>query len=1274
MSKLKKTLISVVLLIISIVVFCTVSNALYKPGERVKLTYENWIFNSRILCVEHEQRLWSEGRMYTVVNNVHIEGKKAKDYKGTEIESKENAKLAYILSKATGVGSRYNKEYSDVQNAIWDYMPTWIKKVGDKFVGISVGFASNSPGIAGRGTKLLKEADNYANNLNDGSINNKTDESKIKVEAYKNNNETDLKIGPFSFEFGGNLTKIELSDTTQNKTITPKSYVVYSGTKLKAVELNKIKSGEKFYAIIPSNSGIGVINNIKATASQNVKVADISFLKCDDGVWQNLIQYEHSEKPVNTDLNWDVKIPLLINISGFVWEDTLGGKNNSYVTYGENIYKEGDVLVEGITVRLKDQNGNVVKNNDGNDAVTTTNAQGEYKFTNLLIANLADYWVEFEYDGLKYTTVKPLVGNDQKINAKASEVVEQRKELNTAFTEITNKGNISDREHGYSRNGNGNVTGELTYKNNTNEWYSTFESTTYNKNLSANTKITNYSINEQFKNGNYEVNDDGAVEIKYINAGLVKREQPQMSISNDIESVEVDVNGYSHLYEYKQRKEAIENNTAFNVGVKFGKEYTSGYYRAIYPSDIQYSATASSDNKLKVYVTYSTTIRNLSTELKMSLNELANYYDKEYEIVDSWIGDNEKNKVEWHKLPESSKYDDQKYDDGKYKGAYTTSLAGTKIDAQKNIKIYVKFQVSEGAVLGLLNEKATLNNTLEVFSYSTYYGSDKEECKTGDIYAGIDRASAPGNAKPGDKTTYEADTDDAPSLLLEAKGVRTIEGNVFEDSTEKEDLQTGKERRGDGIYKDGENSIRGVEVSLLYADGAKAGKPNDVANIYPNITDENGNVIADIHAETAPAKMITGADGHYIFRGIEPDKYFIKYTYSNGETKVFDTEGKEVKDINVQDYKSTIITSDTIKNAFEENESHLTWYKEDNKTRYSDARDNYDIRQKIDEKLKAIDATTEPTIKSLDANTPKFDLGIEYDTTYTESTGDFYEYKISNIDFGIVRRPMQSAELDKVISNIKVTLPNGQLLVDGDPRKGNLNYVTVTDDTIYITIDSELLYGSQVELKYDLKVTNTSELDYLSRDYYYYGIKEGDKVKFTRAALIDYVDKELTLKAGQDGDWQVFGNAEALAEKGYNWNLTEEEEQKLLNNFSVIVKAEPVSETESIEPGNSKISSIIVEKLLSESNEMSFDNNGEVVTIEKNGGSNITTKLGSYAKVLAANPDAEPVETDEDKAQTTTIIPPTGATNNNVLYAIIGVISLAVLGTGTYGVRRFLKK
>jgi len=51
-----------------------------------------------------------------------------------------------------------------------------------------------------------------------------------------------------------------------------------------------------------------------------------------------------------------------------------------------------------------------------------------------------------------------------------------------------------------------------------------------------------------------------------------------------------------------------------------------------------------------------------------------------------------------------------------------------------------------------------------------------------------------------------------------------------------------------------------------------------------------------------------------------------------------------------------------------------------------------------------------------------------------------------------------------------------------------------------------------------------------------------------------------------------------------------------------------------------------------------------------------------------------PQELDEADAPTTGIIPPTGTTNHNVLYAIIGMASLIVLGAGTYGIRRFLKK
>ena len=957
-----------------------------------------------------------------------------------------------------------------------------------------------------------------------------------------------------------------------------------------------------------------------------------------------------------------------LKIRGYVWEDMLGGKSNSYSTYGENTYAQGDTLVEGLNVRLKDNNGNVIN-------TTKTDKNGAYEFAEVSREAIEKglYYVEFEYNGLTYTSVVALVGNDSSVNSKAGEVVEQRKKLNAAFTEITNKDDINDRNHGYSRDASGNVTGTLEYENHTDQWYSTFKNTTYNNetyenvNLTANTNVSGYSLEKEFKEGRYIVDENNAFVIENVNYGMRKREMPQISISNDIDNVRVVVNGYDHRYDYHQRDEYVNNNSAFNVGVKFGKEYVSGYTRAVYPSDVQYSSTDAEDsNKLRVYVTYATTIRNLSNSLVMTANELVNYYDKNYTIVNSWV-DDVNNKVTWN---DTSKYG-QKYDDSKFKASYTTGLAGLKLNAGENKKVYIEFQVSDEAVLGLLSNNATLDNTMEVFSYSTYYGSDAEGCKAGDIYAAIDKASAPGNAKmelDGEnkliKTSYEADTDSAPSLLLEAKGVRTIEGNVFEDETSDE-LQSEKERKGDGIYDAGkENVISGVKVELLTTDG-------NVAIIYPNASDENGNPVPNTTGQEAVAT--TGADGHYIFKGIEPGIYFIRYTYANGTTKVFDMNGKEVKDINVQNYKSTIITSDTIKKAFENNDANKTWYK-DNSTRYSDARDNYEQREAIDSELKLVDGTTKTNNNSLEADTPKLELGVEYETIYTASTGDYYEYKVSDIDLGIAERPRQAANLDKVISNIKVTLPNGQVLVDGNP-KDKLAYVTVTDDTVYITMDSELIYGSHLEINYDLVLTNISELDYISKNYYYYGIKEGDVVKFNRATLVDYVDRELILKAGTNGNWTVLGNAVQLTEKGFGWDLTEDQEKQLLKNFSTVVKAEPVSANAELEPGQSVSSAIIVEKLLSNKDqELSYDNNGEVVTIGKNGGSIMTTKLGSFASLLAANPEEKPQEYDEDKALTTTIIPPTGATNHNVMYAIIGAISLAIIGAGTYGVRRFLKK
>ena len=110
-----------------------------------------------------------------------------------------------------------------------------------------------------------------------------------------------------------------------------------------------------------------------------------------------------------------------LKIRGYVWEDMLGGKSNSYSTYGENTYAQGDTLVEGLNVRLKDNNGNVIN-------TTKTDKNGAYEFAEVSREAIEKglYYVEFEYNGLTYTSVVALVGNDSSVNSKEKLLSKER--------------------------------------------------------------------------------------------------------------------------------------------------------------------------------------------------------------------------------------------------------------------------------------------------------------------------------------------------------------------------------------------------------------------------------------------------------------------------------------------------------------------------------------------------------------------------------------------------------------------------------------------------------------------------------------------------------------------------------------------------------------------------------------------------------------------------------------------------------------------------------
>jgi len=1012
-----------------------------------------------------------------------------------------------------------------------------------------------------------------------------------------------------------------------------------------------------------------------------------------------------------------------IDLSGKVWEDKFGGKTNVF----DEILNENDKLLKDIRVNLKDEKGNIVLNRDGEKMTTLTDEKGEYRFTYVLAKELSKYYVEFEYDGLVLTSVKPLATDEQAKSSKANEVVAERKALNEIFAEITNsdEGNKA-QDKGFTRDSNGKVTGTVTYQNDTEEYLSyvkAWESDNYSRTITANTKLSentnpkldNYDLGKQYENKNYIINSEGRQEIQNINLGLIEREQPHLSISSDIDNVRITINGYEHLYnkasgQYGEREDSGDD--MFNVGVKFGSKYiTSQYTRAIYPSDVKYTATDAKDSdKLKVYITYKIAVRNTSRSLDAIVNELVNYKDNRLEeVYESYFVDNQGNRkdIEW---TNQSKYG-QSYNDEKYTAYYTTGLAETKIPAQSIMNVYVTYRVGDATVLNLLNPDgdAVLGNVSEINSYSTFYGIAKEGQEAGQVYAGLEGikqkdneisinvtgGSAPGNAIPEKISTYEADTDRAPSIKLTAQGVREIEGTVFEDTAIVKD----NERNGDGVYDSSkENTVGGVKVELLktYID-ENNNRVYEIAKLYPPKAEQANNSGKDVTtAEEGVDAVInsTTNKGYYIFKGIEPDNYVIKYTYSNGSTKLYDTTGKEItdKEVNVQTYKSTLIKGDDIFKAFKEQDEKvnenvkLDWYRDDkeDKNRYSDARDDYEQREQIDNELKNITNSTMSNVKYTDmfARTPRFFIDIEHLTLYTASKGDAYTNKVSNIDFGIVERPHQSATLNKEVSNIKLTLANGQVLVNGDPRN-NLEYVSYIapdknnianpNGLIKIEADSELIYGSTLEIKYKLTLTNTSENDYRNKDYYYYGTDKSNPIKMTSVSLLDYVDKELVISEDSKEQWkEIPVNVEEILK--YGLSISDAERENLLKQHSTVVTTEAMPQGTELEAGKSVSTVITLERILSNSDELSYVNKSEVVTVGKTGGSMLSSTVGSYAKALAANPLAETDEneSDEDISETLAVVPPTGE-NRGLTYAVIAFASLVTLGAGIFVVRKIVK-
>lgn len=779
--------------------------------------------------------------------------------------------------------------------------------------------------------------------------------------------------------------------------------------------------------------------------------------------------------------------------------------------------------------------------------------------------------------------------------------------------------------------------------------------------------------------------------IENINLGVKERAQPDLALTKDIYSAKVTVNGYEHTYMYNQKfVDKDQNEDEFNVDVKFGEKFgNKSFTRAIYPSDVK----ETQDKDFSVKVVYKITLKNRSGVLYSKINSLVDYFDARYTIEENGaIGTGYEN----GKIKDEIRYKlDRSYQDAEYRKLIIN--CDTKINPnESNKNIYVEYTLTRNGVKDILfdkngNQKTNiegLENIVEINSYSTY--SDKDFTKS---YAGIDSNSNPGSTVPGNKDTYEDDTDYAPGLILEVANPREIKGTVFEDNAvDPTEGGTNRERLGNGKFDDGEKTISGVQVGLY--------KEAD----FEEIKDEDGKIIdMQLESEAKPVgtttyggdnKDSTGKDGAFTIKDFAPGEYRIVYFWGDGK-------------YTIEDYKSTIWTSD---NKNEKDGNPNTWYRVNTDKRYSDALDNYDTRLKIDR--------GDTSINKMDSKTPTMVFGVELaddiDNKKTETSGiDKVTFSIENIDFGVIERPRQSIDVTKRAKSMKMTLANGQVIADAKivEKDGKLQLEQQVKGVIYTEpsdknnpkngqikaeIDNELIQGSKVEIEYEIKVQNNSEIDYDSEKYYCYGEKDVEIVKIKASGVYDYLDNTM-IANDENTEWETIKD---YNEKVSKPTVIEEYLHKYQSsstdasgNTEIRIGYEKFEEQYSEAIGNWRIENIITarKKRLADKTILHNANlEGEIAPGEFNMASLTASKILTNTDEIELNNDVEITEVTRtaktgrkvtpkytslyDRGETVTITTPTGENKNYILITIVAISFFVILGTGIVFIKKKILK
>ena len=1148
-----------------------------------------------------------------------------------------------------------------------------------------------------------------------------------------------------------------------------------------------------------SNESNRYIAQAKAAASKTEYHVKIYYLSSGKQNWQQLILVEpyDDNTPPDEPTPGQTEVIGTVNISGYVWEDIAGGTKNNVINskYAES---DGDLRVEGIKVHWKASDGTELGS-------ATTDKNGAYKLsTNITLYNhpygikdkekydrINNSYIEFEYNGLKYTTVAYNGNLSSSDTSKGKEDANKRTALDEKFDRVENQavydGNqaiitglpntkISDANYTPELAVSAstiNITRDLMKNAENNNWTETKEfcidhcQVGEGPHLVKKITTSGGSTIEVYCNGSIKVNDvnneylDNVISsikevmgdeintsegsqahyysagetngpthrdclqsgqeiyvwnINNMNLGLTRREQPDAALTSDIEKVRVVMKNQEYTYIYGNR--GIQNNEElFDYTVKFGNKYMQTYTRAVNPADIAYVNYNNTDD-LKVYVTYDIVLKNQSNTLSMTINNIVNYYENDYTI---YTGAGTSTSAGWKEASGNN---------NGFKVANNAVNITLQPQTQSDV-IKLEFEVSQSKIKELQNQDTgfTFTNYTEITSFTTFYGKEticaeretaEAKSKIGKQYAGLDSDSTPGNAIPGDESTYEDDTDRAPSFLLKKdSNYKQVSGVVYED-TQTEASKKDNERLGNGTKEENEKGVKNVKVELLNPETL------EVANIY-NIGESEHSSVQN-GASRKPAVTYSDENGNYSFNGVVVDNYIVRYTYGNAD-KGTDMNGEAIGKttidgeqtfINARNYKSTIITEPNVKGVMTGTNNTDKWHLSmDAGVDASIAEDDMQERLQQD----TLKNSTYNNEVNMSAYSKEFAVQLEYtkdQTSKVDDNGGNFDNNWAVFDFGIIERPREDIVINKTISKVKLTLGNGQVLIEGDPRKDKLNYVKPlgleerdtakfaaidAQKALSIEMDQELMQGATLEVWYEIMFTNNSEKDYdysTNANYYNYGTDKQGEPLAVADLVVDYMSSSMVCNVGDDfknenaegvnnKDWSKFDNgtaidAEYLKNNGYiSYKLNDTDEDQTYETINNQNLQCLITDTfAGVKPGETKTSTIYASKLLANQDENHlYENHVEVIALNGKTGRTIKNVSDDTRAQVAKeyqpgnyipNLTGESHQQDDDNVRIT-ITPPTGTTNYITVYIISATIGLIVIAGVAFLIKkRFMNK